>query len=262
MILTESNYFGAEAMAHYMSQSQFKQFENCEAQAMAILRGEADDEKDAYIEGRYFEAIICGKQAEFEAEYADQVLSSRGATKGMPKANYQNVIESASAFMRQPEFMDIVCKCEQQKILTGEIAGVPFKCKLDFFDKETLSEWDSKCMKDFKRLYDEKEMHYASWYFVRGYHYQAAISRELIRQNFGDCGSCGLLAATKERVPDLAWLVFDDSVLDNALEIVETFAPQYAAIKRGEIAPERCERCDYCKSTKIITEPDVILVYE
>ena len=262
MILTESNYFSAEAMTAFMSQSQFKQFEQCEERAMAILNGKLEDEKDAFVEGRYFESIICGKQAEFEAENADQILSGRGATKGPPKSNFKSVIESASAFLRQPEFAEIVTKCEQQKILTGEIAGVPFKCKLDFFDKETLSEWDAKCMKDFKRLFDEKEFHYAEWYFVRGYHYQAAISRELIRQNFGDVGVCGLIAATKEAVPDVAWIVFDDSVLDNALEIVETFAPKYAAIKRGEIEPERCETCDWCKQTKLLLEPEQILVYE
>jgi len=262
MNLTEQNYFSAEATAQYMSQSQFKDFDQCEARAMAILRGDVSDEKEAYIEGRYFEAIICGKREEFEAEYADQILSSRGATKGEPKANFRSVIASAEAFMRQPAFSDIVSRCEQQKILTGEIAGVPFKCKLDFFDPETLSEWDSKCMRDFKRLYDEGECHYAAWFFVRGYHYQAAISRELIRQNFGDVGVCGLIAATKEVVPDVAWIVFDDSVLDNALEIVETFAPTYAAIKLGEIEPERCERCDWCRQTKLLTEPEQILVYE
>lgn len=262
MNLTESNYFSSEAMLHYMSTSQFKQFEDCEARAMAILRGDIDDERDAFIEGRYFEAIICGKRAEFEAEYADQIISSRGETKGQPKSNYRAVIESANAFLRQPAFSEIVSTCEQQKILTGEIAGIPFKCKLDFFDPKTLSEWDSKCMKDFKHLFDEKEFHYAAWYFVRGYHYQAAISRELIRQNFGSAGQCGLIAATKEPIPDVSWTVFDDSVLDNALEIVETFAPKYAAIKRGEIEPERCEKCDYCKQTKLLEEPEQILVYE
>ena len=262
MNLTEQNYFSAEAMLHYMSTSQFKTFDDCEARAMAILRGEVVDEREAYIEGNYFEAIITGHRAEFEAENADTIISSRGETKGQPKSNYRAVVESANAFLRQPAFREIVERCEQQKILTGTIAGVPFKCKLDFFDAETLSEWDSKCMRDFKQLFDEKELHYAAWYFVRGYHYQAAISRELIRQNFGDVGVCGLIAATKEAVPDVAWIVFDDTVLDNALEIVEAFAPKYAAIKSGAVEADRCEQCDYCKQTKTLTEPDQVLVYE
>jgi hypothetical protein len=27
------------------------------------------------------------------------------------------------------------------------------------------------------------------------------------------------------------------------------------ALKRGEIEPERCEHCDYCRSTKVIKKP-------
>lgn len=262
MNLTQENYFSPEAMLHFMSQSQFKQFDDCEAKAYAILNGEVDDDKECFIEGRYFEAIICGKRAEFEAEYAEQLISTRGASKGEPKANFSAVIESAEAFMRQSAFQEIVARCEQQVILTGVIAGVPFKTKIDFFDRETLSEWDAKCMRDFKRIYNEREQHYEAWYFGRGYHYQAAIERELILQNFSRAGQCGLIASTKEPEPDVEWLVFDNDVLDNALEIVKTFAPKFCAIKAGIESPERCEVCDYCRRTKRLSEPRVIIEYE
>lgn len=262
MELNSSNYFSPEAMRHYMSTSQFKAFEGCEAAALAQLNGQYDDEIEAFIEGRYFEAIICGKKEQFEQENADVILSSRGESKGQPKSNYRSVIESANAFLRQPAFRDIIERCEQQTILTGEIAGVPFKTKIDFFDRATLSEWDSKCMRDFKKIFNEREGHYESWYFARGYHYQAAIERELIRQNFGGSGEFGLIAATKEPVPRVDWLVFGEEVLDNAIEIVKAFAPKYDAIKRGEIEPEHCGICEYCRETVILTEPNQIIEYE
>jgi len=262
MNLTHENYFSQEAMLHFMSQSQFKQFDDCEAKAYAILNGDVDDDKECFIEGRYFEAIIYGKRAEFEAEHAEQLISTRGASKGEPKANFRAVIESAEAFMRQPAFQDIVARCEQQVILTGVIAGVPFKTKIDFFDRDTLSEWDAKCMMNFKDIWNDREGHYESWFFARGYHYQAAIERELIRQNFGSVGVCGLVASTKEPEPDVEWLVFDNYVLDNALEIVKTFAPKFNAIKAGIESPERCEVCDYCRRTKRLSEPRIIIEYE
>ena len=262
MNLTHDNYFSPEAMAHFMSQSQFKQFDDCEAKAYAIFNGEIEDEKECFIEGRYFEAIICGRRDAFEREYMDLLISSRGATKGEPKANFRAVIESANAFMRQPAFQDILAKCEQQVILTGESARVPFKTKIDFFDRDMLSEWDSKCMRDFKRIYNEREQHYEAWYFGRGYHYQAAIERELILQNFGYAERCGLVASTKEPEPDVEWLVFDNDVLDNALEIVKAFAPKFNAIKAGIEIPERCEVCDYCRRTKRLSEPRIITEYE
>ncbi len=260
MILTHDNYFSKEAMIEYMSQSQFKAFESCENSALAELNGMYSIERDAFIEGSFFEAIICGKRELFEMEHPEMIAKT-GANKGFLKANFQKVLMCADRFLQEKFFTDIIAKCEQQVILTGEIAGVKFKTCIDFFDRATLSEWDSKLMKDFGRLYNEKERHYEAWYFGRGYHYQAAIERELIRQNFGSYGTCGLIAATKQDTPDVGCYVFSDEVLDNALEIVETFAPKYDAIKKGLAQPERCESCKWCRQTKTITEPTVIYDY-
>ena len=130
MNLTHENYFSPESMAYYMSQSQFKQFDDCEAKAYAILNGEIDDDKECFIEGRYFEAIICGKRAEFEAEYKQLLISSRGRTKGDPKSNYLDVVQAAEAFMRQPAFQEIVARCEQQVILTGVMRAFRSKRRL------------------------------------------------------------------------------------------------------------------------------------
>ena len=60
MNLTHDNYFSKEAMAYYMSTSQFKAFEQCEARALAELRGDYQQEKEAFKEGHYFEACITG----------------------------------------------------------------------------------------------------------------------------------------------------------------------------------------------------------
>jgi hypothetical protein len=40
MILTNENYFSKEADMEYMSVSQFKAFEQCEAAALASVKGE------------------------------------------------------------------------------------------------------------------------------------------------------------------------------------------------------------------------------
>ena len=84
----------------------------------------------------------------------------------------------------------------------------------------------------------------------------------MIRQNFGSVGVCGLIASTKEPEPDVEWLVFDNDVLDNALEIVKAYAPKFNAIKAGIEVPERCEVCDFCRRTKRLSEPRIIVEYE
>lgn len=262
MNLTHDNYFSPEAMSFYMSTSQFKAFERCEAAALAELRGEPSEDKQAYKEGRFFEACLSGEDALFISQNPDMV-SSRGTTKGDLKANYIKVVNSVEAFRRQPMFMDILNRCESQVIVTGEIAGVPFKGCIDFLDTETLNGYDTKCMRGFDKVYSETDKMRVGWYFAYGYNYQAAIYEELLRQMHGaNGGTQHILAATKEDVPDVAALYFSDDILENAIEIIKEFAPRYQKIKQGQIEPERCEKCDYCKQTKIVTGFEVVSEFE
>ena len=47
------------------------------------------------------------------------------------------------------------------------------------------------------------------------------------------------------------------SVLDTALEVVESKIDRFDLVKNGEIEPNRCETCEYCKTTKILMEPSI-----
>ena len=62
-----------------------------------------------------------------------------------------------------------------------------------------------------------------------------------------------LAVGTKESVTDLAAITISDADLTSALYQVEDRAPYYQRIKRGEVQPSRCERCDYCKATRRLT---------
>ena len=262
MQLNHDNYFSPEAMIEYMSTSQFKSFEKCEAAVMAELYGlYKPEDKECYLEGKLFEAAITGNEQSFLDDHPEMV-SSRGATKGQLKSNYKDVIAAADAFLRQEVFADIIKRCEQQVIVTGVIGGVKFKGCVDFYDPVTGNGYDSKCMRNFSRSYSSDFGCSVNWYFAYGYQYQLAIYRELIKQTFGRAGRQHLIAATKETVPNVAYICFADTVLDSALEIVEEFAPRYDAIKRGEVQPKRCEHCDYCKETKIIKDCTMIGDYD
>lgn len=262
MNLTHENYFSPEMMMHFMSTSQFKAFEQCEAKALAELRGEYTAEKEAYKEGHYFEACLNGPESEelFLMQNPD-MISSRGASKGDLKSNFQRIQGAVEAFKRQPMFMEIVNRSKQQVIVTGEIAGLPFKGCIDFLDAD-MSSNDTKAMKDFKKVWSDSDGMYVQWYFAYGYHYQAAIYRELTRQMYGQAGHQRLLAVTKEEIPDACGFVFTDEILDNALEIIKEFAPRYDKIKRGEILPQPCGHCDYCRSQKVLHQFDIISEYE
>ena len=60
-------------------------------------------------------------------------------------------------------------------------------------------------------------------------------------------------------MPDIAVIRLPQHVLDTALAIVESKIDEFDLVKSGEIPPKRCEKCQYCKETKILTEP---MIYE
>ena len=61
MVLTEDTYYGLEASRAYMSVSQFKNFQKCEAAALAEIKGEYVPERGrALLLGSYVDEMLTG----------------------------------------------------------------------------------------------------------------------------------------------------------------------------------------------------------
>ena len=60
--LNDENYYTRQADIDYMSYSQFKQFETCEAAALAVLNGETKQQPPttALLVGSYVDAFFDG----------------------------------------------------------------------------------------------------------------------------------------------------------------------------------------------------------
>jgi len=137
---------------------------------------------------------------------------------------------------------------EKQVIKTGEIFGVPFKIKIDSYHPGNKIV-DLKVMKDFEQIW--KDGIYLNFIEAWGYDIQAAIYQFIEGNNL----PFYIAAATKEKPePDLAIISIPQNRLDYCLEIVTDNVKRFDDIKKGLIEPTRCEHCDYCKSTKILTE--------
>lgn len=258
MILTNNNYFSKEADSEYMSVSQFKLFNECEAKALATIKGQEDAiSKDSFLEGQLFEELVAGDAKLFMAQHPE-LISTRGATSGQLKSAYSKVLIAAEKFNSQQFFRNIIEKCEKQTILTGEICDIKVKCKLDLFDKKTNSIYDIKCMKDFKENWDKSEKCYKPWYYTYNYVLQLAVYREIVRQNFGEPEEIGLIAATKEDIPDIDAKSFSSDLLDLELEKFKNNIVRYNDIKQNKINPNYCGCCDYCKKIKNIKRFEVI----
>ena len=63
-----------------------------------------------------------------------------------------------------------------------------------------------------------------------------------------------IAAVTKETEPDIAVMSIPQERLDERLTLVKALARRYQLIKQGKEVPARCEKCDWCKKTKVLTK--------
>ena len=251
MNLTEANYYGLESNHSFMSVSQLKTFQKCEAAAMAELNGTYEPERGrALILGSYVDEALTGTEESF-AKFCEENHSELYQKRGDKKL--ADVIQADEAIRRvreQPLMMKYLGG-EHQTIMTGEIAGVPFKGKFDSYKpREFIA--DLKYVKSL-RSPNMFENFIDYWKYTT----QMAVYQELVYQNTGERLPCYIVAVTKENPPHVAVCEIDQFTLDNELEEVKKLAPHYQKIKNGEIQAERCDAydCDYCAQSKVLTEP-------
>ena len=109
---------------------------------------------------------------------------------------------------------------------------------------------DLKVMRDFEPLWDDDEADKVSFVNFWGYDIQGAIYQKIDGRNYPFV----IVAATKEDEPNIDAMQIPDTDLEFCLADVETLAPRFDAIKRGEIAPVGCGHCAYCRRMKKLSD--------
>lgn len=250
MTLTSGNYYTPEANREYWSVSLFKAFDKCEAAGLAQVRGQYErPETDALLIGSYVDAYFTGDLDEFVGEHADSMFKKNGELY----AKYEHANKIINTVECQPLMMEFL-EGDKQVIKTAELFGVPWKIKMDVYDGKRIV--DFKTVKDFKPMYKEgfgKVSFIEAW----GYDIQGAIYQKVVEAVTGEVLPFYIVAVTKEPVPDVDVIQIPQSVLDTALKVVEAKIDRFDLVKMGEIPPERCGHCEWCKATKILTEPSV-----
>lgn len=250
MTLTDGNYHGVEANKSFWSVSQFKEFDKCEALGLASARGQYHrEESDALLIGSYVDAYFAGTIDEFVGEHSETMFTKKGTLY----AKYEQANKCINAVECQPLMMDYL-EGDKQTIMNGKLFGVDWKIKMDVFNGDRIV--DLKCMRDFEPVYKEG-FGRISWVEAWGYDIQGAVYQKIVELNTGKKLPFYIVGVTKEKVPDVTVLQIPQPVLDTALKVVEAKIDRFDLVKLGEIEPERCEKCEWCKSTKILTEPSV-----
>ena len=263
--ITADNYYSGEAQPAYMSASQFKAFQRCEAAALAEVEGRYVRPKTtAMLVGSYVDAHFSGEMEQFQAK--NQELFKRDGTLKSEFVHAEDIIMR----MERDELYALLMSGKKQVILTGEIAGVPYKAKLDsLLDADTCRAIvrgfpgtakafgfcdgaivDKKVMASLDDVWSEDAWGKIPFARAWGYDVQGAIYQALE----GHMLPFILAVGTKEPEPDLAAVYIPDQDLAAKLEEVESLSPRYQAIKRHKIEPVGCGKCPYCSSQKKLTK--------
>jgi hypothetical protein len=244
MIITSENYFSQEAEMEYFGSSQFKNFMECESATMARIRGEYKEETStALLVGSYVDAHFEGTLDVFKAQNPEIFTKS-----GSLKSEYTHAEYIIQRIERDEMFMRYMSG-QSQVIKTGELFGVPWKIKIDSYHPGKAIV-DLKVMRDFEPIWIDgqgKIPFVEAWgYDFQGFIYQAIEGNRL---------PFIIAGATKQKPePDIAIMSIPNDALDVAGEIIKANINRFAQVKAGQVEPTRCEKCDWCKQTKKLTE--------
>ena len=256
MRLTNKNYYYQKADWEYFSVSQYKNFfgtyerKGCEAQAMAILKGEYTKEPSAaMLVGSYVDSWIEGTLNNFTKNHPE-VFNSR---TGELKAEYKGAEKIIERIKSDKKFMQYLSG-EKQVIMTAELFGVMWKIKMDSYLK-------TKAIVDFKTTDDIYKPIYCpgigklNFIAAKGQDFQLAIYQKVVELNTCKKLPCYIAAADRGKVTNIELIQVTQPELDSALIGVRHGVERIKLLKSGEVEPERCRSCDYCKETKVITSP-------
>jgi hypothetical protein len=252
--LNKSNYHSVEADREYMSRSQYLGFMSCEAKEFARLKGEWTEEKsDALLVGSYVHAWNDGTREQFKKETPEMFTKA-----GELKAQFKTADKMIEVLEKDPLCM-FTLQGEKEVIIIAEFAGVVWKVMIDSYNREKRRKVDLKTTKSIReKHWNADQGQYVSFIENYKYPFQAAIYSEIERiamgRPEGDWGQFFIVAVSKESCPDKEVIdMFDRDRYIIELEQVKVNMPRILAVKAGEIEPVRCERCDYCRSTRQLT---------
>ena len=264
-VLTQDNYYTADADRAFMSCSQYQAFRECEAKALAkIDKRWTDEDCEAFLVGNYFHSYFEGPEAheKFCQEHADAIYKTKKDKLGnmvingkyAPYEKADKMIKVAEGDEIMKNFIDM--PGDNEIFMTGTVWGIPWKVKLDKYIR------DKRIIIDYKTCANIQEMKYnpitktrETFVETYGYVMRAAIYCEIERQFSGAETDAKfiLICISKQDYPDKEILLVNHRArFDYELEQIKQNIVRIVRIKNHEVLPHRCGLCDYCRATKKI----------
>lgn len=262
--LTAENYFSPEMQMEYMGVSQYKDFLDCPARALATIKGEYKPEMTkAMLVGSYVDAHFEGTLDKFKAEHPE-IFNSR---TGELKADYKQADEIIKSLEADELFMAFMAGAKQV-IMTAELFGAKWKIKIDsFLSPENVKAIVEKfpevakffiegygAIDDLKIMRSIERIMGISFVQHWGYDIQMAIYSEVeyidSKREDDTRLPTFLSVGTKEDAMDKDIVNIPSWRRKECLSEVEKNMPRILAYKSGELKAPGCGVCPYCRSIK------------
>lgn len=250
--LYENNYYENDSNWRYMSVSQFKDFIDCEAKALAKLNGEIpQDNTEAFLVGNYVHSAFESQQAheDFLTVNQEAMLTKAGKIRA-PFVQADLMVKR----LESDDFFNKLYKGEKEVIVTGELFGTDWKGKIDCLNVDNDYFVDLKTTREVNySMWSSKFNKRVSWVEEYGYIMQMAVYQQLLIQQYGKVFEPKIVAVSKESPPNIEAIEFFNDDLEFELEYVQVHIDRILKVKNGEEAPNHCGKCDYCRKTKHLT---------
>lgn len=256
LTLNCDNYHSIEANKEYMSNSQWASWMDCAAATKAEQDGlYVKEQTDAMFISSYYDRALTAPD-EFEAyclKHRDKIfkeVGKKGEKTWEKRADFETADTIIAVIKADPAYQQLVANCKMQEIMTGEIGGVPFRYMADFtMHGGRAAVLDLKCMANFEPVYVESCRRKIEWIDAWGYLRQLSIGRRLYRQRYNINPIMGILATTKQEIPDRRTYIFEDEErAENEIQHIIEMLPTVLSWKSGAVEPPACGTCAYCRS--------------
>lgn len=246
--VTAENYYDTD---EYMSVSQYKKFLHCEVDGLLPFT----ESSTAMLVGSYVDSYVEGTLPDFIASHPE-IYATRGKNTGELKSDFKQA-EVICDFISKDELLCQFLSGNKQTILTGMIADVPFKIKMDSFSPN-IAITDLKCMATITNRNGDYYDFITTW----GYDIQLACYQEIVYQNTGEKLPCFIAVVTKETPINSAVVNIPQYVMDRALYRVTENIQRFYDVKMEKLEPVGCGKCKSCissrKETPLISMEDFL----
>lgn len=259
--LLGKDYYSRESAIRYWSISQYKRFKECEARALAELRGDWTDTRDntALLNGNLVHSYFESEEAysEFIEANKSSMISTRGTTKGQLKKDYLVAEQMIDALKNDSNFMAIY-HGEKEAAITGFLGEVEFKGKIDCLNVERGYFVDIKTTKGpiDDTIWNGAER--VRWFEAYGYILQMAAYKTMLEAKYNKPFEPIIYAVTKETPPDTrAIRIQNIDAMQTELDNLAQNIKRLDDVKKGLEKPKPCGKCEYCRQNQLSVRVEI-----